>query len=103
MSKLEIFKTTTKFVVGAGVAHIISSMVSNLVPTETTLQKFLVFAGKAGISMTVSDLVDNTIDKKIDSAALWVSEHIVLDTETSEDPGDPDEPMELAESVDPVD
>jgi hypothetical protein len=92
MNKLEVLKTLTKLVVGAGVAHIVNSIVSNLVPTETTLQKVLVFAGKAGISMTVSDLVDETVDGKIDAAAQWVSEHVVLDPT--------DAPMEQADPVD---
>lgn len=76
MNKREIVKTVTGFVVGAGVSKIIADAVVNNVSQEKNLQKAVVFAGKTGITMVVSDAVRAHTDAKIDAVADWMKRTI---------------------------
>ena len=58
-------KSIVGFVVGACASTCTSTMVNNLVPQETTLQKVIVFTGKLGIGMAVSAAVRTQTDQMI--------------------------------------
>lgn len=73
MNKLGVFKAVTCFLVGAGVSQIVSGIVDANVPQNTKTEKVLVFAGKTGISMLVSEAVRIHVGIKIDDVAASMS------------------------------
>ena len=72
LDKVAILKQGVGMVVGAGVANIVREFVARVAPTDTPVQKVLVFSGRLGISMLVSDKVKEHVDMKIDNAVEWV-------------------------------
>jgi hypothetical protein len=79
IDKLAILKTGVGMVVGAGVASIVNGFVLRVAPTETAVQKVLVFSGRVGISMLVSDKVKDHVNGKIDEAHEWVTTNFSKD------------------------
>lgn len=77
MSYLDLFKQGVSLVIGAGVSQIVTGVVNSTTPQEQFLQKGLVFAGRTGITMLVSDAVRDHVDVKIDMAAAWISSNVV--------------------------
>lgn len=75
LDKLKIFKQGVGMIVGAGVANIVKEFVARVAPTETPVQKVLVFSGRVGIGMLVADKVKEHVDMKIDEAAEWVKDN----------------------------
>lgn len=76
VTKLSIFKGVTTLIVGAGVSKITNAIVDNNIQGETKLQRFVIFAGKVGISLTVTGIVnravENTIDETVKSIAIGI-------------------------------
>jgi hypothetical protein len=66
LNKYTAFKAVTGLVTGLGVSRITGTIITNLVPTETTTQKVLVAMGKMGIGMTASAIVCKHVDEQID-------------------------------------
>jgi hypothetical protein len=73
LDAMKILKTGVGFAIGGGVATIVSGFVQAVTAPETSLQRGLVFAGRTGISMLVSDLVKEHVNGKIDDAHEWVT------------------------------
>lgn len=69
MDPLKITKEVVGFVVGAGVSKIVADVVANNVTQNTKLQKIVVYAGRIGIGMIVSEVVRAHVDKRIDDTA----------------------------------
>ena len=74
MTKLDVIKAGTGFAIGAGVSRIIAGIVANNVPQETQYQKVVVFAGRVGVAMVVSEVVSDHVDSKIDAIAAKIVE-----------------------------
>lgn len=71
LDTLKVFKQGVGMVVGAGVSNIVNEFVKRVAPTDTLPQKVLVFSGRIGIGMLVSDAVKEHLDMKIDEANEW--------------------------------
>lgn len=80
LDTVAILKQGVSIVVGAGVASIINGLVERVAPTETVVQKVLVFSGRVGISMLVSDKVKEHMNEKIDNAHEWVTTNFSKDS-----------------------
>ena len=65
-------KSIVGFVVGACASTCSSTVINNLVPQETTIQKVIVFTGKIGIGMAVSAAVRTQTDAMIDEIATGI-------------------------------
>lgn len=76
VTKLDLFKGAVGFVVGAGVASIVSGFVERVAPTDTPIQKVLVYAGKTGISWLATSKVVEHVNEKIDNGAEWLDENV---------------------------
>jgi hypothetical protein len=79
LDKLGLLKTGLGMVVGAGVSSIVRGFVERVAPTDTTVQKVLVFSGRVGISMLVTDKVKDHLYEKIDDLNDWVTTNYTKD------------------------
>jgi hypothetical protein len=72
LTKLDVTKIATNFVVGAGVSKIVKDIIVNNTHVETTNQKVVVFAGALVIGMMAKDATKSYTNAKIDSyVRLW--------------------------------
>jgi hypothetical protein len=82
----KIVKGATGLLVGSGVSVIVSQMIDKNTSYTNLLQRVVIFAGKTGISLTVSDLVEDHIGKKIDNVEKWWDENVaneeIVDNDT---------------------
>jgi hypothetical protein len=74
MDGIKTAKDLVGVVVGSGVSLIIAGIVKNNVHSEKPIEKALIFAGRTGLSMMVSDAVKAHTDTKIDAAISWWQE-----------------------------
>jgi hypothetical protein len=72
MDGIKTAKDLVGVVVGSGVSLIIAGIVKNNVHSEKPIA--LIFAGRTGLSMMVSDAVKAHTDTKIDAAISWWQE-----------------------------
>lgn len=79
LDAVKILKAGVSLVVGAGVASIVHGFVLRVAPTDTKIQKVLVFAGRTGISMLVSDKVKEHINDKMDETHDWIKTNFSKD------------------------
>lgn len=71
MTKLEIAKSVTSFVVGAGTSKIITQIIKNNTQPENVTDTVTMTAGAVVLGMMVADVTRKYTDAKIDAAADW--------------------------------
>lgn len=71
MTKTEIAKKATSFVVGLGTTTIVRSIVQNNVAPENVTQKVTVTAGTVVLGSMVADVSKAYTDAKIDQVVAW--------------------------------
>lgn len=76
MTKLEFTKTAVKFIVGAGTATIVRTIISNNVQPDDLPNKVAVTAGSLVLGSMVADLSSRYIGVKIDELAEWYDENV---------------------------
>lgn len=76
MTKLEIAKSAAKFIVGAGTATIIRTIISNNVQPDDIAQKVTVTAGSIMLGSLVADVTSQYTAAQIDKLADFYNENI---------------------------
>lgn len=76
MTKLELAKAATKFVVGFGTATIIRTIAHNNVQPNDLPTKVAVTAGALVLGSMVADVATRYTDAKIDEVAAWYNENV---------------------------
>jgi hypothetical protein len=76
MTKLEIAKSAAKFIVGAGTATIVRTIISNNVTPEDITQKVTVTAGSIVLGSLVADVTSSYTGAKIDEIADWYNKNV---------------------------
>ena len=76
MTKVELAKLTTNFVVGTSAAHCVSTLVQNNVPPANTKEKVEVTVGSYVLGAIVADIAKTWTDKKIDTVVSWWNTNI---------------------------
>lgn len=80
ITKLDLAKSVTNLVIGAGISLIVDGVVKNNVTPKNLLQRGLIFAGRTGISMVLSDVTKTHTDAKFDAAETWWKENITTES-----------------------
>ncbi len=76
MTKLEIAKSVTSFVVGAGTSKIITHIIKNNTSPENLTDTVTMTAGTVVLGMMVADVTRRYTDAKIDEAAAWWNKNV---------------------------
>lgn len=76
MTKLEIAKSVTSFVVGAGTAKIITQIIKHNTQPDGVADIVTMTAGATVLGMMVSDISRKYTDAKIDAAVEWWNENV---------------------------
>lgn len=76
MTKLDLAKMVTKFVVGSGTSIIVGSIIKNNVRPENAYQTVAVCAGSIALGSMVADLTSRYTEAKIDAVAAWYDENV---------------------------
>jgi hypothetical protein len=72
VKKIDYLKKTVSFVVSAGTAKIIKSVIENNVPTETAIEKVTVTAASVAIGGAVGELTSDYTDRQIDEIVVFL-------------------------------
>ena len=72
MNALNALKKSVSFVVGAGVSHIITEIVTQNVPQENLYQQVVVFAGRVGLTMVISEVVEEHMGQFVEELVTAV-------------------------------
>lgn len=76
MTKLEIAKSATTFIVGTGASKIIASIIKNNTSPENLTDKVTMTAGTIVLGMMVADITRKYTDAQIDAAADWWAKNV---------------------------
>ena len=76
MTKLEIAKSVTSFVVGAGTSKIITQIIKNNTQPENLADTVTMTGGAIVLGMMVSDISRKYTDAKIDAVAEWWQQNV---------------------------
>lgn len=76
MTKLEITKAVTSFVVGAGTSKIITQIIKNNTSPENVTETVTMTAGAVVLGMMVADVSKKYTDTKIDEIADWWTKNV---------------------------
>lgn len=74
MNKMEKFKIGLNVLTTIGCFKIVNDMVSSIVVPKSRLSSFAVFFGQTAISVAVSAVANERLEKKIDDTVEWLSE-----------------------------
>lgn len=76
MTKIELAKNVTRFVVAAGVTKIVSGIVKHNTEPEKVTDQVAISAGAVVMGMMVADAAESYTDAKIDAIVTWWTENI---------------------------
>lgn len=71
MNRIEIAKTITNFIVGAGTTKIVHAIIKNNVQPENIIDTVEVAAGSLVLGSLVADVSRKYTNAKIDAAVAW--------------------------------
>lgn len=70
----EIVKAATGFTAGLGISKIVSGIINTNVPVNNKYEKVVIFVGGFAIKMVIGDIVQNTINQKVDATVEWLEQ-----------------------------
>lgn len=76
MTKIDLAKNVTRFVVGAGVTKIVSGIVKHNTDPEKVTDIITITTASAALGMMVADKTQEYTDTKIDELVSWWYENI---------------------------
>jgi hypothetical protein len=76
MTKLEIAKRATSFIVGVGTTKIVQGIVENNTHPEKVTDQVSILAGSIVIGSMVSDMTRKYTDAKIEEIAAWYNANV---------------------------
>lgn len=75
MNKLDSIKLGSNIAATAGTIHIVSNIVSTLVPRRNVIERTLAFVGSLAVGSLLADVTRTHVEKRIDEVVTWLDQN----------------------------